>query len=1410
MQAKGVKRRLDFLTREFSVPEWRLLGAIALEWELALSAIQRLMQHFGLSSQSVRAAAPLETKSSFRPSATELALWLEAGLVIEVGEAQAPSLRAGGQRAVYAVAGEFRQLVLRHVGALGELVVIAEATQKVLADRSFGVPGLLLASGRLSDFDRASYLLAMIGNRLGRELHADALLLDAIARPFDAEWFEAVWQRDALPAARRALAFAAKDLSECDGLFNWALAHSADDSALGLVLAEHAILRGNTEVAEQLASRLPAASRRWVQAAIHYQNGDLTAARRSATDERPTEAPANNPSEDPARARVLRAKKPAAPSSRAEGGGLAPLLALLAYSAESDENSADSKRRWLRGGDASIGVERAFRTLLRYGAEATSTHARLDVHQLAHGATSWELIVLGLTVHLHQQDPVTRASWTVALVQSGATWIEASYTWLGRQALLLARALDLDYFNREFERVKPRLFIDSLAVRPLELSLADLITPKPEWQRTLDALERVAAEARVETESTRRVTWYLNMVEGALERPALQQWTQTGWTRGRRLSVSELWEIRHELPPEDLRVLERSERVGERHEFTPEALEVLIGHPRVVNGARGAAPVEVVRGTCRVETVDDRGYLVLRVEPRGARLGINTVVENDARIAVYRVTPAMQRVIEVLPEGLRVPKDDAPRALRVLGNLARGVEVHSRHLGADRNVEADARPCLRITPKAGAWLVQAGVRPFGDQGRFFLGGSGSRSLSLYTGGERLLCLRDFPRERAGISRLILECPTLLDRTLDAETRAPGEAIESWDFDLNGLLELLLELSLGSERPELEWPESPALTLRGNVTAKGLVGGLRSKKGWYLMSGSVVLDDGDAIDFNELLLANSVEKGRFVRLPSGDYVALEAHVWKVMHALEQTRPLGAQSRELRLPKSAIQALAALAEFGREHSAFSVDAEATEWLERVAATKEAAFEVPSTLEGVLRSYQEEGFRWLCRLSELGLGACLADDMGLGKTIQILALLARRAHTGPTLVVAPTSVCLNWMREAARFAPTLRTAEYAGSERAQILAGLTQSETAVDLLVCSYGLLQQDIEALCLIEWGSVVLDEAQFIKNPRSQRALAAYRLQAQCRIAATGTPVENHLGDLWSIFNFLNPGLLGTWRSFSHRFVKPIEQRQEADARGALRELIKPFILRRTKAEVLADLPPLTVVHHTVNLSESEAQGYALLRRQIREKLLTASGRRDNKIEVLAEITRLRRYCCHPRLVFPGAESEASKIEAMLALVLEMRENQHRALIFSQYVDFLELVRERLDEAQVTYQYLDGSTPRAERQARVDAFQAGEGSVFLISLKAGGFGLNLTAADYVIHLDPWWNPAVEAQATDRAHRIGQDRPVTVYRLITKDTIEDDIVELHQSKRALASAVLEDGDAAAALSTGELIGLIERGL
>jgi SNF2 family DNA or RNA helicase len=457
--------------------------------------------------------------------------------------------------------------------------------------------------------------------------------------------------------------------------------------------------------------------------------------------------------------------------------------------------------------------------------------------------------------------------------------------------------------------------------------------------------------------------------------------------------------------------------------------------------------------------------------------------------------------------------------------------------------------------------------------------------------------------------------------------------------------------------------------------------------------------------------------------------------------------------------------------------------------------------------LRPYQIEGYQWLWKNALLGFGVCLADDMGLGKTLQVIALLLARSSEGPALVVAPTSVCGNWIAELARFAPSLAAVEYVGKARASLLEPLEKARGGERIVVVtSYALLQQDVAELTRVAWNTAVLDEAQFIKNPHSLRAKAAFRIASRFRIAMTGTPIENHLGDLWSVFHYVNPSLLGSLKHFQLTYLKPIEREGESESVAELKRLVRPFLLRRRKDEVLADLPRLTILSHVVPMSDDESRRYALLRHQVNERLRTSYGRREHKLEVLAEITRLRRFCCHPRLVFPDAPLEATKLQAFLELVYELRENGHRALVFSQYVDFLQLVRERLDECGFRYCYLDGSTPAAERRSRVEAFQSGNDELFLISLKAGGFGLNLTAADYVIHLDPWWNPAVEAQATDRVHRIGQERPITVYRMIAKDSIEERILQLHHEKRKLADALLTSADSPTSLAPDELMELL----
>jgi superfamily II DNA or RNA helicase len=448
-----------------------------------------------------------------------------------------------------------------------------------------------------------------------------------------------------------------------------------------------------------------------------------------------------------------------------------------------------------------------------------------------------------------------------------------------------------------------------------------------------------------------------------------------------------------------------------------------------------------------------------------------------------------------------------------------------------------------------------------------------------------------------------------------------------------------------------------------------------------------------------------------------------------------------------------------------------------------------EPPDSFRGELRTYQKEALGWMAFLRRLGLGGCLADDMGLGKTVQVLALLEQRRTEGAgmSLVVVPKSLVFNWIAEAARFTPELRVRNYTGTDRRKE----PLEPGSCDVVISTYGTLRRDAPQLAAIDFDYVVLDEANAIKNPDSVSAKAARLLNGRHRLALSGTPIENHLGELWSLFEFLNPGMLGSAAAFST--LRPDARNAPADLeeRGVLARALRPFLLRRTKEQVAPELPARTEQTLYVDLEGEQRVLYDSLRLHYRNALLghiDEVGISRARMRILEALLRLRQAACHPGLIDPTRKSAGSaKLRMLVDTLTEVVDEGHRALVFSQFTSFLDLVRDRLDRAGIRYEYLDGRT--RDRQARVERFQAPDGlPVFLISLRAGGHGLNLTAADYVFMLDPWWNPAVEAQAIDRTHRIGQTKPVVAMRLIARDTVEEKVVELQQTKRELADAIL----------------------
>jgi superfamily II DNA or RNA helicase len=533
----------------------------------------------------------------------------------------------------------------------------------------------------------------------------------------------------------------------------------------------------------------------------------------------------------------------------------------------------------------------------------------------------------------------------------------------------------------------------------------------------------------------------------------------------------------------------------------------------------------------------------------------------------------------------------------------------------------------------------------------------------------------------------------------------------------------------------------------------------------------------------------------VPLVEGGFAPLPAD-WLRQHAVLLEELLEARDVAGRVPRQSTQALVELL----EDTAGEVPTD----LRRLRTFLEGGDGLPPLalspdLRAELRPYQEIGVRWLTFLRDMDLHGILADDMGLGKTLQALAVLA--VTPGRSLVIAPTSVLRNWEREAQRFVPGRKVCLYHGAAR--------RLEPDAWLTLTSHALLRLDLPQLQAVDWAYVVIDEAQAIKNPESRTAQSAFALPGRHRLALTGTPVENRLEELWSLFRFLMPGLLGTPSTFRERFVRPIEA-GESSARAALRRRVRPYVLRRLKRQVAQDLPPLTEVVERCAMSDAQRAVYETVRAAMRREVidLLTEGAGGATLQILEALLRMRQVCCDPSLL-PGrlaSTAPSAKLDRLEELLIELVPDGHKTLVFSQWTGLLDRVEPRLRALGIDFVRLDGST--RDRQAVIDAFQDPSGPpVFLLSLKAGGTGLNLTAADYVIHLDPWWNPAVQQQATDRAWRIGQDRPVVSIRLVAEDTVEERILELQDAKRDLADAALGEAGLVHALSGAELRALFD---
>ncbi|MFY8083472.1 MAG: DEAD/DEAH box helicase [Rubrivivax sp.] len=778
-----------------------------------------------------------------------------------------------------------------------------------------------------------------------------------------------------------------------------------------------------------------------------------------------------------------------------------------------------------------------------------------------------------------------------------------------------------------------------------------------------------------------------------------------------------------------------------------------------------------------------------RAEETDRRNSLRVLRDGDDRARLIRITPAQRRVAELVRQRWAVPVDAKAELEAALRVLAGHFQLHS-DAAAGQGVASQARLTAQLVPRGDALQLRLVARPFGSFGPVVPPGQGRARLLTVHEGLQLSTDRQLEAERAHLEQVLEALPFLSDAD-------EGDATWLLD-DPEQALHVLEVLPQLPGVAELEWPRGKPVRVT-SITSQGVKVALSSGREWFSVDGEVQVDDTRVLSLQRLLqLMQESRQGRFVALGEGEYLALTE---RLRTQLADLQAMSEPTKDgLRLPAAS----AAFVAQALEGTQIEAD---KPWAKRLARLEQAAALQPVPPAGLmaeLRSYQAEGFAWMARLAHAGLGAILADDMGLGKTVQTLALLLHRAALGPALVIAPTSVCGNWVAEAGRFAPSLRVLSFGEGDRAEML----QTCGPGDVVVASYGLTQIEGQTFATREWATLVLDEAQALKNAATKRAKAIVQLKADFRLALSGTPVENRLNDLWSLMNLLNPGLLGSSGQFTERFAGPIERQRDEAVRSRLRRLVSPFLLRRTKAQVLADLPPRTEIVHRVEPGPEERAFLEATRRSAIERVEHIEETdAQASFHVLAELTRLRRAACDPRLAAPELGLIGAKVQEFERLATELVAGRHKALVFSQFTDFLDLLAQRLQAAGLSYQMLTGSTPAAERTRRVAAFQAGEGDLFLISLKAGGFGLNLTAADYVIIVDPWWNPAAEDQASGRAHRIGQQRPVTVYRLVTAGSIEERIIELHRHKRDLADGILEGQDQGKPLGAAEWRELLE---
>jgi hypothetical protein len=940
-----------------------------------------------------------------------------------------------------------------------------------------------------------------------------------------------------------------------------------------------------------------------------------------------------------------------------------------------------------------------------------------------------------------------------------------------------------------------RLFGD----KPILTSLKD----KKAWELTLDYLLRMRDEEMGTVSGDTKPSRIMYIIEnnGYIEARE-QSWLKAGrWGSGRAVSYQKFASCMIDSMNEQDRNIAADSRRNGYGMFTPEiVLPNLVGSDRVYTGKSAPyEPVTVTEEKPYVIIEKERGKISVRAnfEPTGKMKRYNSATHivtqrSNNEYVVVELSGRRRKFYEELIRQREFPIEAEEELKRFFPKVTDVVEIHSSTFAEGNSLETvdgDSRLCLQATPTKEGFRLRACVRPLRGGSLTFPPGQGMTLVPDEADGKRVQVKRRLREEKSNWRELTAYLEDMMGHDVDTD-----------DIAMSGdeMLQLVDYVRNLGDNYFMEWPEGEALRLRTAVEPKEWYIIMKRRGGWFDMEGDVKLDDDTLMSFARLLEMVGSSKTQFVRLGDNDYLRLSDNLRRQLQRIEAMTV----NNKGKMQMSTLQA--GLLPDDALDGEFTVqtDDEIKELRESINESRSLMPKVPTKLKATLRDYQLDGFQWIARLNNWGAGACLADDMGLGKTVQTIAYLLYVARKGASLVVAPASVIPNWRKELERFAPSLNvlTLNDSADRKATI-----DSAKSSDVVISTYGLLVSEAENVIGKKWNVVCLDEAHTIKNRETKTSASAMKLKADNRLILTGTPVQNHLGELWNLFQFINPGLLGSYENFQQKFITPIEMEHDKVRQQQLNRLVHPFMLRRTKSEVVEELPDKEDITISVEMSDAEMSIYEIIRRRAKE--MVSDGGANVNVATLAEITKLRQAACCAELVEKKWKGGCSKVDRLVDLMTELRDGGNRALVFSQFTSFFAIVRRALDKAGIEYLYLDGSVPVKKREKLVDEFQNGDCPFFLISLKAGGLGLNLTGANYIIHLDPWWNPAIEQQATDRAYRIGQKQKVTAYHLVASNTIEEKIMRMHESKRNLADALLSGSDMSHKMTAKELMEILE---